>query len=93
MPFENKLTGLPTDVRERMVKGVEDFVYNMLINVLNSKDTAPLGIEAILKSKSYDLGPKVSRVENPSEWTKEKIVEKAKILSGKGAASGKDFSD
>jgi fructose-bisphosphate aldolase, class II len=93
LPFETKFTGMPREVRERMVKGVEEFVYNMIVNVLNSKDTAPLGIEAILKAKSYDLGSKAARIEDPNEWTKEKIEEKAKVLMAKGASSGKDFSD
>jgi fructose-bisphosphate aldolase class II len=93
LPFENRLTGLPAEVRERMVKGVEDFVYNMIVNVLNSKDTAPVAVEAILKAKSYDLGPKASRIEDPKEWTREKIIERAKSIGGKGAPSGKDFSD
>jgi fructose-bisphosphate aldolase class II len=91
LPFENKLAGLPREVRDRMAKGVEDFVYNMIVNVLNSKDTAPLGIEAILKAKSYDLGPKVKRIEDPKEWTKDKIIEKAKKFAK--ASDGKDHSD
>jgi fructose-bisphosphate aldolase class II len=61
--------------------------------VLNSKDTAPVAVEAILKAKSYDLGPKASRIEDPKEWTREKIIERAKSIGGKGAPSGKDFSD
>ncbi len=93
LPFENKLTGLPRDVRDRMAKGVEDFVYGMLVNVLNAKDTAPLGVEAILKAKSYDLGPKMSRIEDPKEWTKEKIIERAKVFSKAPDTSGKDHSD
>lgn len=91
LPFENKLTGLPADVRGRMAKGVEDFVFNMLVNVLNAKDTAPLGIDAILKANSYDLGPKSSRMEDPKEWTKEKIIEKAKAFVK--VQDGKDHSD
>jgi fructose-bisphosphate aldolase class II len=91
LPFENKLTGLPREVRDRMAKGVEDFVYNMIVNVLNSKDTAPLGIEAILKAKSYDLGSKMKRIEDPKEWTREKIIEKAEKFA-KGS-DGKDHSD
>jgi fructose-bisphosphate aldolase, class II len=91
LPFENKLTGLPADVRGRMAKGVEDFVYNMLVNVLNAKDTAPLGIEAILKANSYDLGPKMTRIEDQKEWTKDKIVEKAKAFIK--VQDGKDHSD
>jgi fructose-bisphosphate aldolase class II len=91
LPFENKLTALPADVRGRMARGVEDFVYNMLVNVLNAKDTAPLGIEAILKANSYDLGPKMTRIEDPKEWTKDKIVEKAKAFIK--VQDGKDHSD
>jgi len=47
LAFENKLFGQPKDVRERMAKGVEDFVYEILTNVFNAGDTAPLAIEAI----------------------------------------------
>lgn len=93
LPFENKLLGLPAEIRERMTKAVEDFVYNMIVNVLGSADTAPLAIEAILKAQSHDLGPKVSRIEDPNEWTKEKIIEKAKALGTKAPSSGKDYSD
>ena len=39
-PFENKLLGQPKTIRDRMVKRVEDFVYNMLVNVFNDRDTA-----------------------------------------------------
>ena len=87
LPFESKLLAQPKDIRERMVKGVEDFAYKMMTEVLNSQDTAPLAIEAILKAGSYDLGPKVTRIENPAEWTESKIVERAShIGSGKGPA-------
>ena len=92
LPFENKLPGLPPDVRERMVQAVEDFVYNMLVKVFNARDTAPLAIEAILEAGSYDLGPKASRIEDPAEWTEEKIREEAaNIDSDKGPAG--DFED
>ena len=93
LPFENKLVGLPRDIRDRMAKRVEDFVYGMMVNVLNSKDTAPLGIEAILKAKSYDLGPKATRMENPADWTNEKIIDKAKAFVKAPDTSGKDHSD
>lgn len=92
LPFENKLAGQPKEVRERMVKGVEDFIYNMLINVLNAKDTAPLAIEAVLKAGSFDLGPKATRIEDPAEWTETKIVDKAKSLSSDKGPKG-DFDD
>ncbi len=80
LPFENKLLGQPKDIRERMVKRVEEFVYNMLVNVFNAKDSAPLAIEAILTTGSYDLGFKADRLENPDEWTREKIIKRAAMI-------------
>jgi len=77
LPFENKLLAQTKEVRDRMVKAVEDFAYKMMVEVLNSKDTAPLSVEAILKAGSYDLGPKVTRMEDPAEWTESKITERA----------------
>ena len=92
LPFENKLLGLPGDVRERMAKGVEDFVYELLANVFNAGDTAPLAIEAILKAGSHDLGPKGTIIEDPAEWTESRIRERAAgIGSDKGPAG--DFDD
>ncbi|MBN1104071.1 MAG: class II fructose-bisphosphate aldolase [Deltaproteobacteria bacterium] len=85
LPFENKLLGLPREVRERMCKGVEDFVYDLLAQVFNAQDTAPLAIEAILGAGSHDLGPKAERIEDAAAWTETKIREKArKISSDKG---------
>jgi fructose-bisphosphate aldolase, class II len=92
LPFENKLLALPRDIRERMVQGVEDFVYNLLTQVFNAQDTAPLALEAILEAGSYDLGPKSARIEDPGDWTEEKIQERAAALdSDKGPAG--DFDD
>ncbi len=92
LPFENKLLALPRDIRERMVQGVEDFVYNLLTQVFNAQDTAPLALEAILDAGSYDLGPKSVRIEDPSQWTEDKIQERAAALdSDKGPAG--DFDD
>jgi hypothetical protein len=92
LPFENKLLGQPAAVRERMARRVEDFVYNMLMNVLNAENTAPLTIQAILDAGSYDPGPKVQRIEDPNDWTPEKIAEKAAAIdSDKGPAG--DFDD
>jgi len=81
LPFENKLTGQSRDIRERMVKRVEDFIYDMLVNVFNATDTASLAIESILKNGSYDPGAKVERIENPSDWTPDKIRERAAAIS------------
>jgi fructose/tagatose bisphosphate aldolase len=92
LPFENKLMGQPKAVRERMIKRVEEFIYNMLINVFNAKDTAFLAINAILEAGTYDPGPKASQIEDPDEWTSEKIVQRAAtIVSDKGPEG--DFDD
>ena len=80
LPFENRLLGQPKEIRERMVNRVEKFVYNMLVNVFNAKDSAPLAIEAILAADSYDPGFKADRLENPDEWTREKIIERAAMI-------------
>jgi fructose-bisphosphate aldolase, class II len=92
LPFENKFFGQPKDVRERMAKGVEDFVYGLLTNVFNAGDTAPLAIEAILNAGSYDLGPKAERIEDPADWTEEKIHERAANLDTDKGPAG-DFDD
>jgi len=92
LPFENKLLSQPAAIRARAVKNVEDFVYELLVNVFNAKDTAPLGVEAILKAGSFDLGPKAARSEDPAEWTEAKIREKAKHLNTDKGPKG-DFAD
>jgi len=92
LPFENKILGQSREVRERMAEGVAQFVFELLTNVFIASDTAPLAIEAILKSESHDPGPKVERLEDPAEWTTEKIIEKAKSLDGDKGPAG-DFDD
>jgi fructose-bisphosphate aldolase, class II len=87
-PFENRLLGLSSEDRERMVAGVESFVYKLITEVFNGHDTAPLAIEAIMKAGSYDLGPKGDRLEDPSEWTEAKIREKAAALSSDKGPAG-----
>ena len=92
LPFENRLSGQPKEIRERMSKRVEEFIYNMLVNVFNAKDTAPLAIEAILEAGTYDPGPKAERIEDPGEWLPEKITRRAaSIISDKGVKG--DFDD
>jgi len=91
LPFENKLLGLPREIRERMVKGVEDFVYDLLTKVFNAEGSAPLGVEAILEAGSHDLGPKGKRIEDPAQWTEVRIHERARTInSDKGAAGNFD---
>lgn len=92
LPFENKLLGLPRDVRERMAKAVEGFSYRLISDVFNAQDTAPLAIEAILEAGSHDLGAKVDQIEDPSQWTEEKIKEKAAAIRSDKGPEG-DFDD
>ncbi len=92
LPFENKLMGQPKTVRERMIKRVEAFVYNMLVNVFNAKDTAPLAINAILEVGTFDPGPKAHRIEDPDEWTPEKIAQRAALITSDKGPEG-DFDD
>ncbi|NOZ86356.1 MAG: class II fructose-bisphosphate aldolase [Deltaproteobacteria bacterium] len=91
LPFENKFLGQPAGIRDRMVSGVEDFVYFLLTEVFNAGDTAPLGIEAILEAGSHEMSPKAQRIEDPDQWTRDKIIERAKELSpDKGPAGNYD---
>ena len=92
LPFEPKLMGQPTAIRERMVKRVEEFVYNLLVNVFNAQDSAPFGIKAILDKGSYDMDPKVGRIEDPAQWTGEKIARRAASLGTDKGPAG-DFDD
>ncbi len=92
LPFENRLMGLPREIRERMAKGVEDFTYELLTRVFNAADTAPLAIEAILRAGSFDVGPKADRIEDPAEWTEAKIKERAAKLKGDKGPKG-NFED
>ena len=92
LPFETKLMGQPQEVRNRMCKRVEDFVYNMLVNVFNAQDSASLGIAAILEAGSHNMGAKVARIEDPAEWTQEKIKERAAMLDTDKGPEG-DFDD
>ncbi|TBV81458.1 MAG: ketose-bisphosphate aldolase [Desulfobulbaceae bacterium] len=92
LPFENRLLGQPLAIRQRMSKRVDDFVYHLLTEVFNAKDTAELAVAAILRQGSHDLGAKGERLENPTDWTGEKIVQRAATLdSDKGPAG--DFDD
>ncbi len=91
-PFENKLLGLPRQVRKRMVQDVEDFVYHLIADVFNGADTAPIALDLLLKANSHEVGPKASRREDPMEWTADKIRERAGSLdSDKGPAG--DYDD
>lgn len=92
LPFENKLLGQPSEIRSNMSDRVASFAYNMIVNVLNSGDTAPLAIQAILEAGSCDCGPKAARIENPDDWTADKIIQRASALSSDRGEAG-DFDD
>jgi hypothetical protein len=92
LPFENKLLGQAKTVRDRMIMRVEGFVYNMLMNVFNAKDTASLAINAILGAGTFDPGPKAHRIEDPAEWTPEKIVQRGALITSDKGPEG-DFED
>ena len=92
LPFENQLLGQPQTVRDRMVNRVRDFVYNMLANVFNAADTAPLAIEAILEAGSHDPGPNATQIESPDDWTEAKIRERAATIESDKGPEG-DFDD
>ncbi len=91
LPFENRFMAQTSKYRDRMAEGVEDFVYNLLVNVFNAKDTAPLAVEAILQAGGHAISPKAARTEDPADWTAEKVRTKAASLtSDKGHAGNFD---
>lgn len=91
-PFENKLLGQSEEIQERMTMGVRDFLVPFMKDVCNSSGTGSLLIETILETGSHDPGPKVGRIEDPAEWTDEKIAEKVKEISQNKGEEG-DFGE
>ena len=91
-PFESKLMSQPRAVRERMVNRVERFVYAMMVDVFNAKDTAALAIAAVLEAGGHDPGPKAKRIASAQDWTPEKITERAKTIDSDKGPEG-DFDD
>jgi hypothetical protein len=49
-------------------------------------------IESIIKTGSYHPGPKSGRIENPAEWTAEKIATRAASISSDKGPAG-NFED
>jgi len=92
LPFENRLMGLPKEIRTRMAKEVEEFVHELLTKVFKAQDTAPMAIEAILKAGSYTLRPKARRIGKLEDWTEEKIRERASRLHADKGPKG-NFED
>ncbi|MCP4113982.1 MAG: ketose-bisphosphate aldolase [Desulfobacteraceae bacterium] len=87
-PFENKLLALPKEIRDRMVKAVEEFTYDLLTNVFNAEGTGTIALEDILATGSHDPGPKAKAIENPEDWTREKIIEKAAMITSDKGPDG-----
>ncbi|MBW1847182.1 MAG: class II fructose-bisphosphate aldolase [Deltaproteobacteria bacterium] len=92
LPFENKLFSQPEEIRNRMAKRVENFVYEILVNVFNAKDTASIVNDSILELGTYDPGPKAKQIEDPNEWTPELILKNAASLSSDKGPEG-NFDD
>lgn len=92
LPVDNWLMAQPREVRERMVKRVEEFTYSMLVDVFNASDTAPIAMELLTQAGSHDIGAEASRIEDPSEWTREKIIARAQTLEVDKGPEG-DFDD
>jgi fructose-bisphosphate aldolase class II len=92
LSFENQMLAQTPEVRARCVQAVDDFVFNLLSNVFNCADTAPLAVEAILNAGSHDLGPKAERLEDPANWTEALIRERAAAMDVDKGEAG-DFDD
>jgi fructose-bisphosphate aldolase, class II len=92
LPFENKIMSQPMEIRERMVKRVEDFIYHMLTDVFNAQNSANIAIQNLLKENAFSAGPVISQIENHVEWTPEKIREKASLINSDKGPEG-DFDD
>lgn len=92
LPFENLLTAQDGPVRERMVKGVENFVFTLLTEVFNATDTADLVKRQIFETQSHMPGFKAKKIEQKNEWTREKIIDKASRIIGDKSPEG-NFDD
>lgn len=92
LPFERDILAQPRKIRERMVADVADFTYNLLTNVFNAEGTGTIACKMLVETDSYDLGAKVDQIEDPAEWTKEKIIDRAKTLVVDKGPEG-DFED
>ncbi|PLX47878.1 MAG: ketose-bisphosphate aldolase [Desulfobulbaceae bacterium] len=90
--FDNRLMGQPRQIRERMCKRVEEFIYNLLTTVFNAEDSADHCLAAIIKAGSHDPGPKAEGIEDAAQWTPDKIIARAAQLDTDKGPAG-DFDD
>jgi fructose-bisphosphate aldolase, class II len=91
-PFENRFLARSRDIRDRMAKDVQAFVYTLLTDVFNATDTADIVLAHILDTRSHDPGAKAQTIETRQEWTREKILKKASYISSEKGPDG-DFDD
>ncbi|MEN8131001.1 MAG: ketose-bisphosphate aldolase, partial [Pseudomonadota bacterium] len=54
--------------------------------------TGTIAAELILEAGSHDLGAKADRIEDPEQWTRELIIERAQTLDVDKGPEG-DFDD
>ncbi len=92
LPFETKMMSQPKNIRGRIVDRVAEFVFHLLVDVFNARDTAPLAMEAILEANGPDPGDVAERIEDPCDWTHQKIVRHAAQISSDKGPDG-DFDD
>ena len=90
--FENKLLGQPKEIRDRMVNRVESFIYDMFVNVLNAEGSASIVINDIISADTFDPGPKAEKIQDPNDWTPEKITQRASLIVSDKGPEG-DFED
>lgn len=91
-PFEIAIREQSRRITERIYRRVEAFVFYMITEVFNSADTAPMVMQEILEAGSYFPSPKASRIEQPEDWTPEKIAQRATTIHGDKGSDG-NFDD
>ena len=67
-------------------------MYRLLTEVFDASDTAPLALDAILEAGGHDLGPKAERIEDPTDWTEDRIRARAGAIEKEEGPEG-DFDD
>ncbi|MDD2716119.1 MAG: class II fructose-bisphosphate aldolase [Candidatus Wallbacteria bacterium] len=91
--IDPELKKLPKNIQDRMVKGVEDFVTNLFVNIFNSSNTADLAVDALLEAKSPEIKLFDKVLEDKKFWTVDYInKEGQRLLEKQNEATG-NFDD
>ena len=90
--FDTKFQAQPTEIRERMIRRVENFVYHLMTNVFNSANTADIALDLMAESGTPMPKAKARRIVNPDDWTPEKTTARAALLTPDKGPAG-DFDD